>query len=262
MTKTYRRGSKGDGVKMLQQLLLRRGYALTADGDFGRRTMAAVTAFQHAEGLAADGIAGRKTMARLAGVVLTEVPIRTHITFVPGRAVNYIAIHYTAGSRSTRGAAMANRNVFVQRPASADFVVDDEQTVLVNPDIDSYYCWAVGDKKNPWTGGARLSGKAVNRNTISIEMCSTLRKGTPASAPNHEGWSLSDAVVARTLRLVRYLMMAYDIPRERVIRHYDVTGKLCPGVPGWNDGPLFDTAGKQTSRKSDSHKWAEFIAAI
>jgi N-acetylmuramoyl-L-alanine amidase CwlA len=57
-------------------------------------------------------------------------------------------------------------------------------------------------------------------------------------------------------------MMAYDIPRERVIRHYDVTGKLCPGVPGWNDGPLFDTAGKQTNRKSDSHKWAEFLAAI
>ena len=263
MAKTYRRGSKGESVRLLQRLLVQRGYQLTADGDYGPRTVAAVIAFQQAEqGLKVDGIAGAKTMALLAGVVLTEAYIRTHITFAPGRQVKYLAVHYTAGSTSQRGAAMANRNVFVQRPASADFVVDDEQVIQVNPDIDSYYCWAVGDKRNPWTGGARLNGKATNRNTVSIEMCSTLSKGTPASAPNHEGWTLSDAVIARTLRLVRYLMMAYDIPRERVIRHYDVTGKLCPGVPGWNDGPLFDTAGKQTSRKSDSHKWAEFIAAI
>jgi len=169
-------------VRLLQRLLLQRGYQLTADGDYGPRTVAAVTAFQQAEnGLTSDGIAGTKTMARLTGVVLTEAHIRQHITFAPGRAVNYIAIHYTAGSRSTRGAAMTNRNVFVQRAVSADFVVDDEQTVLVNPDIDSYYCWAVGDKRNPWTGGARLSGKAVNRNTVSIEMCSTLAKVTPAA---------------------------------------------------------------------------------
>lgn len=263
MAKVYKKGSKGGGVEMLQRLLLQRGYQLTADGDYGPRTVSAVTAFQQAEnGLAADGVAGAKTMARLAGVTLTSAYIRQHITFAPGRSVTYLAIHYTAGATSRHGAAMTNRNVFVQRPASADFVVDDEQTIQVNPDIEDYYCWAVGDKKNPWTGGARLAGKAMNRNTISIEMCSTLAKGTSAAAPNHEGWQLSDAVVARTLRLVRYLMMAYDIPRERVIRHYDVTGKLCPGVPGWNDGPLYDATGKQTSRKSDSHRWAEFLAAI
>ena len=262
MAKVYKKGSRGESVRLLQRLLVERGYQVTADGNYGPRTVAAVTAFQQAAGLTADGIAGAKTMARLTGVVLTASFIRQHITFAPGRAVNYIAIHYTAGSRSTRGAAKSNRDVFVQRPASADFVVDDEQIIVVNPDISSYYCWAVGDKRNPWTGGARLAGKATNRNTISIEMCSTLRKGTSASVPNHEGWQLSDAVVTRTLRLVRYLMMAYDIPRERVIRHYDVTGKLCPGVPGWNDGPLYDTAGKQTRRKSDSGKWEAFLAAI
>ena len=82
---------------MLQRLLVQRGYQLTADGDYGPRTVAAVTAFQQAEnGLVADGIAGAKTMARLAGVTLTEAFIRQHITFAPGRAVNYIAIHYTA----------------------------------------------------------------------------------------------------------------------------------------------------------------------
>ena len=262
MAKTYRLGSRGEGVKLLQRLLVQWGYQLTADGDYGPRTMEAVTAFQQAEDLVADGIAGQKTMARLAGVTLTAAYIRSHITFTPRRTVNYIAIHYTAGSRSTRGAAKANRDVFLQRPASADFVVDDDTIVQVNPDIESYYCWAVGDKRNPWTGGARLNGKATNRNTVSIEMCSTLAKGTSAAAPNHEGWTLSDRVVARTLRLVRYLMMAYDIPRERVIRHYDVTGKLCPGVSGWNDGPLFTTAGVQTKEKNGSEAWRQFLSSL
>lgn len=263
MAKVYMKGSKGAGVEMLQRLLVQRCYQLTADGDYGPRTMEAVTAFQQAEGLVADGIAGQKTMARLAGVTLTAAYIRSHITFAPGRTVNYIAIHYTAGATSRGGAAKANRDVFLQRPASADFVVDDDTIVQVNPDIESYYCWAVGDKRNPWTGGARLNGKALNRNTISIEMCSTLSKGASAAVPNHEGWSLSDRVVARTLRLVRYLMMAYDIPRERVVRHYDVTGKLCPGVPGWNDGPLYNTRGKAIDgRKSGSEAWRQFVAAI
>ena len=38
-----------------------------------------------------------------------------------------------------------------------------------------------------------------------------------------------------TARLVQSLMDEYDVPLERVIRHYDVTGKNCPGVYGWTD---------------------------
>ncbi|MBQ2348232.1 MAG: hypothetical protein II388_07700 [Clostridia bacterium] len=30
-------------------------------------------------------------------------------------------------------------------------------------------------------------------------------------------------------------MEQYGIPAERVIRHYDVSGKLCPGIIGWNE---------------------------
>ena len=37
---------------MLQRLLVQRGYQLTADGDYGPRTVAAVTAFQQAESIA------------------------------------------------------------------------------------------------------------------------------------------------------------------------------------------------------------------
>ena len=30
-------------------------------------------------------------------------------------------------------------------------------------------------------------------------------------------------------------MQTYNIPADRVIRHYDVSGKLCPGIIGWNE---------------------------
>ena len=53
-------------------------------------------------------------------------------------------------------------------------------------------------------------------------------------AANDKSYSFSGAAVANAAELVRQLMAEYDIPAERVIRHYDVTGKLCPGIIGWN----------------------------
>lgn len=264
MAKTYRQGSAGEGVRLIQRALCEAGYTVKTDGDYGPKTAEAVTAFQRqAGGLTADGIAGSKTLTRLFVGNITLAPINTHITRLAGRQIRYISIHYTAGGNSRRGAAMQNRNVFLKRSASADFVVDDEQTVQVNPNPEGYYCWSVGDKRNPYSGGASLYGRATNRNTISIEICSTLQPGTTPAVPNHQGWSLSTAAIVRALRLVRLLMVLYGIPREQVVRHYDISGKLCPGVPGWNDGPLCDTTGKAIpARRSTSAEWEKFLASL
>lgn len=64
------KGSKGDAVQYLQNLLLMLGYDLGkwgADGDFGSKTQAAVKAFQKSKGLTADGIVGPKTWEALIG---------------------------------------------------------------------------------------------------------------------------------------------------------------------------------------------------
>lgn len=59
-------GSKGEVVKQLQQKLAIIGYAPgPADGAFGAKTKAAVTAFQKDAGLTQDGIVGAKTLAEL-----------------------------------------------------------------------------------------------------------------------------------------------------------------------------------------------------
>ena len=36
------------------------------------------------------------------------------------------------------------------------------------------------------------------------------------------------------MELTRYLMAEYGIDADHVVRHYDVSGKLCPGIIGWN----------------------------
>jgi hypothetical protein len=257
---TIRKGDKGEAVCAIQRAL-----GVQADGIFGTGTEAAVKAFQRSHGLVADGIVGPKTWAALGtggtkavDPAVVYSPLRVHVTKALNRPIRYIAIHYTAGASSKAGSARAVKRVFEQRKASADFAVDDAEMVQFNPDLRNYYCWAVGDRKNPYSGGGRLYRIATNRNTISIEICSTLRRGTSAGAANHDGWSLSAAAVANAVKLTRILMAKYGVPLDRVVRHYDVSGKLCPGVPGWNDAALCGTDGRGTARRNDSKQWEEF----
>lgn len=259
---TLKKGSKGDEVKTLQKLL-----KIDVDGDFGPKTEAAVIAFQKAHAKEcgdADGIVGAKTWAALGVKEATSskcvdpsviyMPLSVHVTRSPNRTIKYIAIHYTAGGSSAPGRARGTKHTFESRRASADFCVDDRDMVQFNPDIKNYYCWAVGDPKN----GVVKCLDGANRNTISIEICSSLVKGTSAAKPNHEGWYFTDAVLDNAVRLTKILMRKYNIPIERVVRHYDISGKICPGVPGWTTGRLFTTSGERTSEYSDEKAWLAF----
>lgn len=257
-----KKGSKGEDVKTLQRLL----NVTPVDGDFGPKTDAAVKAFQKSKGLYPDGIVGNKTWEALGVNKDTKVvdpsvvysPLNVHVTKYANRPVTYLAIHYTAGSTSKKGSALNVKRVFEQRSASADFCVDDETMVQFNPDIKNYYCWAVGDKKYAHTKGGSLYGRATNRNTISIEMCSNLKKGASAASANHDGWYITDETLQQCAKLAKILMKKYNIPIERVVRHYDISGKLCPGVIGWNNELTYTNEGKTTKTYNNSSKWNEF----
>ena len=62
VTQVLRKGSKGHDVKRMQVAL-----RITADGDFGPGTEAALKKWQAANGLTSDGVAGPKTLAKLLG---------------------------------------------------------------------------------------------------------------------------------------------------------------------------------------------------
>lgn len=153
----------------------------------------------------------------------------------PNRKIEYIVIHYTAGTQSRAGAAKTACDWWrlPDTRASADFVVDDEMILRYNPDLLNRYCWHCGGSKYSTRGG-RLHGIVTNSNSIGIELCSTnlLRR---VADPNADSWIFTEAVLKNAAELVRHLMQTYSIPLDRVVRHYDVTGKLCPGIPGWNE---------------------------
>ena len=167
-----------------------------------------------------------------------------------GRKIEYIVVHYTAGVTSKPGSAASTANYFATttNEVSSDFIVDDTAVVQYNGDIENRYTWHCGGSKYNNKGGS-FYGKCTNRNSIGIEVCSTNSTGTVTNA-NDKFWSFTDAVVENTAELVRYLMEKYHISADHVIRHYDVNGKPCPGIIGWN----IDSG--------DNSKWREFKSKI
>lgn len=168
---------------------------------------------------------------------------KQHNTSKRTGAIKYIAIHYVGAT----GDAKANVDYYNQSTttgASADFFVGHKGDVWqYNPNLKARYCWAVGGTNR----GGKLYTKVKNNNSISIEMCVKTRGSKEANSPD---WYFTQETIAATIELVKYLMEEYDIPAENVVRHYDVTGKLCPGVVGWNP------------KSGSEHAWNSFKAAI
>lgn len=171
-------------------------------------------------------------------------------TYMPGRTIPYLAIHYTAGVSSKKGSARSSASWFANPNAggAADYIIDEYEFVQYNPDPRNRYCHAVGGGKYNTKGG-KLYGVAKNSNCISLEICSTNTSGK-ITYPNDPHYSFTDAVFNRAVEATKYLMKEYKIPADRVIRHYDVNGKPCPGIIGWN------------ADSGDESKWKEFKARI
>lgn len=259
---TIKKGSRGNDVKLIQRLL-----NIEDDGVFGSQTELMVKIWQNDNGLVSDGNVGPKSWKKIVDTyclssVVVYNPLTVHISKARNRSIRYIVVHYTAGSKSSAGCAKAVKSVFETHNASADFAVDDRDIVQFNPDIRNNYTWAVGDPKNTSTGGASLYGVCTNRNSVSIEMCSYLSSGWSARYPNHEGWNVTDKTVENARRIVKILMQEYDIPIENVVRHYDVSGKMCPGIVGWNRASIYTNTGKATSKKSNEDIWNDFKKSL
>ena len=127
------------------------------------------------------------------------------------KAIKYIVIHYTANNGDT---AKNNVDYYGRTPnlsASAHYFVDEnEMWQSVLDGNTAYHCGAKSYKHR----------ECRNDNSVGIEMCS--RKDASGK------YYIKDEVVERTIALTKELMQKYNIPVENVIRHYDVTGKICP----------------------------------
>lgn len=139
-------------------------------------------------------------------------------------AIKYIVIHYT-GNKTDK--AINNAKYYANgntRSAGAHFFVD-EGDVIYQSISPLRVAWAVGGSKYANTKGASLYKVCTNANSVSIEMCSTNGK-------------IAEKTLKNVSTLVKMLMEEYNVPAKNVIRHYDVTGKPCPGYKGWIDNDV------------------------
>ena len=156
--------------------------------------------------------------------------------YAAGRSgpVEYIVIHYTSNQGDT---AKNNADYFAREKvgASAHYFCDENEI------------WqSVKDTDTAWHCGAKTyrHPDCRNANSIGVEICMNDKKG-----------NVRQGSIATAAELVRYLMQRYGVPVDRVIRHYDVTGKYCPGP--MVDDPALWAAFKQslTQTEDDSVRY-------
>lgn len=120
------------------------------------------------------------------------------------KRIRGVVIHYTANPGTT---AEGNRSYFESlswkktTKASSHYVIGLKGEIL---------------QCIPLTEVAYASNKR-NDDTISIECCH----------PDDTG-KFNEATYASLVELVAALCQEFDLDAEEIIRHYDVTGKLCP----------------------------------
>jgi peptidoglycan hydrolase-like protein with peptidoglycan-binding domain len=114
-----RPGTRGEGVRRLQQRLIDHGANLELDGAYGQRTTAAVAAFQKQRGLVVDGVAGPHTIGALvSGAVSTKTKAKAQTASAGGRAraqvVTGRAPPASLTKATTTPAATSTKNVIVK----------------------------------------------------------------------------------------------------------------------------------------------------
>lgn len=125
--------------------------------------------------------------------------------------IKYLVLHYTANNGDT---ALGNCQYFssANRNASSHYFVDEKEVYRSVRDMNvAWHCGSTNGYKHKY---------CRNTNSIGIEMCSRI--------DSNGRFYIERETIANAIELTKFLMEKYDIPVDNVIRHYDVTGKMCP----------------------------------
>ena len=133
----------------------------------------------------------------------------TRNCYIGGNTIYYIVVHYTGCYAPAKNFCLSQMNNDLGGSAH-DFVDDNEWYCA----IDHNNCaWAVGDDE----GYGRFPNGITNSNSLNIEMCCC-----------NANLDVSDTTAKNTAEIVAYYMKLYNVPIERVKRHYDASYKSCP----------------------------------
>ena len=144
-------------------------------------------------------------------MTITQMPCNPgNYTARRSSAIRYLVVHYTGapGTARNNGAYFASRGDI---GASAHYFVDAQDIVQSVPDAARAWHCGAASYRHP---------ECRNDNSLGVELCCY----QDASGR----WRFDPATVANAVLLIRTLMAQYNIDIDHVVRHYDVTGKVCP----------------------------------
>lgn len=154
--------------------------------------------------------------------------------------IKYITVHYTAVPGDTAyGECSAFYNTY--RAASAQYFVDEKSVWQCVKDKD--VSWHVGNN-------VYYHDEARNENTIGIEMCCR-KVNTSTMSAYDKDWYFLGGTLENSANLARGLMMKYGVPIQNVIRHSDVTRKVCPAMFVWDYSNWVDYIKRVTKHEID-----------
>lgn len=137
---------------------------------------------------------------------------QTNYNNASNKQIKWLVIHYTGNTNDT---AWGNCNYFRKeyRGASAHYFVDENEV---------WQC--VDDSNIAWHCGAKKTyNDCRNNNSIGIELCSMNTKDDKTGTFYFKQGTINNAI-----QLTKMLMKKYNIDVNHVVRHYDVTRKICP----------------------------------
>ena len=151
-------------------------------------------------------------------MVINKLLTTTNFRKGSNKQNKYLVIHFVGAS----GGAEDNCKYFKTqyRGASAHYFVGHKGEVWQSV-LDNNIAWHCG------TTGTYKHKDCRNDNSIGIELC--CRKDAKGV------WYFEDATVKAAIELAKELMKKYNIPVKNVLRHYDITGKICPAPYVYNN---------------------------
>lgn len=236
----YKIGSKGDGVKKIQERLKALGYYKKAiDGDFGKETEAAVKVFQKEKNLSVDGIVGQITMNALFYEAKPSINRTIRLEekdYIPTETKkDLIVLHHTVGATALSTINYWKTDPKRKRIATA-YIIERNGEIF---EVFDPKFWA-------FHLGIKGTGGSLDKRSIGIELASeggliqrdgklycfdkvserTLFKeeyydyGIPWRGYRFFD-AYSNAQILSVIELVNTLVKNYGVPRKTPANHFD-----------------------------------------
>lgn len=159
----------------------------------------------------------------------------------------WIVVHYVGMTETQGNADRAARSIIrSSREASTHYVVGSDKIINILPiKLAAYHVGGNDENKKI---------DCYNGNSIGVDLCER-KENADEKSVECDDWYFDDKTLSHAALFIASLAIKAGIPLDRIVRHYDVTGKMCPR-------PFVGEDINAHTGKTHDQSWFEFKNAI